>query len=47
MQEGIYDEFVQKSVEATKARKVGDPFAPDTDQGPQVSKSCRSLGLVV
>ena len=38
VQEGIYDEFVQKSVEATKARKVGDPFAPDTDQGPQVSK---------
>ena len=25
-------------MEAAKKRKVGDPFAPDTDQGPQVDK---------
>jgi aldehyde dehydrogenase (NAD+) len=36
--EKIYDEFVAKSVEASKKRKVGDPFAKDTDQGPQVDK---------
>lgn len=36
--EKIYDEFVKKSVEAAKKRKVGDPFAADTDQGPQVDK---------
>lgn len=34
--EKIYDEFVRRSVEAAKKRKVGDPFANDTDQGPQV-----------
>jgi len=34
--EKIYDEFVARSVEATKKRKVGDPFAADTDQGPQI-----------
>jgi aldehyde dehydrogenase (NAD+) len=27
---------VKRSVAAAKARKVGDPFAADTDQGPQV-----------
>ncbi|TYZ58899.1 hypothetical protein PybrP1_009503 [[Pythium] brassicae (nom. inval.)] len=36
VQEGIYDEFVRRSVEAAKARTVGDPFAASTDQGPQV-----------
>lgn len=34
--EKIYDEFVHKSVEASKKRTVGDPFADNTDQGPQV-----------
>lgn len=34
--EKVYDEFVKRSVEASKKRKVGDPFAADTDQGPQV-----------
>lgn len=29
--EKIYDEFVKRSVEAAKARKVGDPFAAETD----------------
>jgi len=33
--EDIYDEFVEKSVEAAKKRRVGDPFS-DVDQGPQV-----------
>jgi len=36
VQEGIYDEFVRKSVEKAKQRTVGDPFDPKTNQGPQV-----------
>lgn len=36
VQEKIYDEFVKKSVEASKARRLGDPLAVETDQGPQV-----------
>jgi aldehyde dehydrogenase (NAD+) len=31
-----YDEFVEKSVARAKARKVGDPFDPASEQGPQV-----------
>jgi acyl-CoA reductase-like NAD-dependent aldehyde dehydrogenase len=29
--EKIYDEFVKRSVEAAKGRKLGDPLAADTD----------------
>jgi len=36
--ESIYDEFVKKSVEKAKQRKVGDPYEADVEQGPQVSK---------
>ena len=32
--EAIYDEFVKRSVQAASAIKVGDPFLPDTTQGP-------------
>ena len=31
-----YDQFVERSVERAKRRTVGDPFSPDTEQGPQV-----------
>jgi len=31
-----YDEFVDKSVARAKSRKVGDPFDPASEQGPQV-----------
>ena len=34
----VYDEFVEKSVARAKKRKVGDPFDPDTEQGPQVDR---------
>jgi acyl-CoA reductase-like NAD-dependent aldehyde dehydrogenase len=34
--EDIYDEFIKKSVERAKNRKVGDPFTETTEQGPQV-----------
>jgi len=38
VQEGIYDEFVRRTVEKAKSRKVGDPFDPQTQQGPQVDE---------
>lgn len=38
VQEGIYDEFLKKFTEKAKSLKVGDPFAPDSYQGPQVSE---------
>jgi len=36
VQESIYDEFVKRSVEKAKQRKVGPGQNPDTRQGPQV-----------
>lgn len=36
VQEGVYDAFVKKAVAKASSRKVGDPFAKDTQQGPQV-----------
>nr|GMC98101.1 aldehyde dehydrogenase family 2 member C4 [Ipomoea batatas] len=39
VQEGIYDKFVEKVVEKAKAKVVGDPFDPNVQQGPQVSKT--------
>ncbi|GAV79505.1 Aldedh domain-containing protein [Cephalotus follicularis] len=38
VQEGIYDELVKKLAEKAKAWVVGDPFDPNTRQGPQVDK---------
>ncbi|XP_054156487.1 aldehyde dehydrogenase 1A1-like [Oppia nitens] len=37
VQEGIYDQFVKRSVELSAARVVGDPFNTNTVQGPQVN----------
>ncbi|KAK5064326.1 hypothetical protein LTR84_000159 [Exophiala bonariae] len=40
VQEGIYDKFVARFQEIVKeTSKVGDPFADDTFQGPQVTKA--------
>lgn len=36
VQEEIYDDFVKKSIELAKKRKVGDPYEPGTQNGPQV-----------
>ncbi|MEX2287970.1 MAG: aldehyde dehydrogenase family protein [Planctomycetaceae bacterium] len=33
----IHKQFVDKVLSLAKARKVGDPFDPETEQGPQVS----------
>ncbi|KAI4161951.1 MAG: hypothetical protein LQ342_004399 [Letrouitia transgressa] len=38
VQEGIYDKFVEKFKERAQKNVVGDPFAKDTFQGPQVSQ---------
>jgi aldehyde dehydrogenase (NAD+) len=34
----IYDEFLEKFTARVKSQKVGNPFVPDTFQGPQVSQ---------
>ncbi|KAF9468329.1 putative 1-pyrroline-5-carboxylate dehydrogenase [Collybia nuda] len=38
VQEGIYDEFLQKFRDVAKSLKTGDLFDPTTNHGPQVSK---------
>lgn len=38
VEEKIYDEFVERSVERAKKRIVGDPFDLKTEQGPQVDQ---------
>lgn len=38
VEESIYDEFLERTVEKAKQRKVGNPFELDTQQGPQVDK---------
>jgi aldehyde dehydrogenase (NAD+) len=37
VEESVYDEFVEKTIAATKKRRIGDPFT-DVDQGPQQNK---------
>src|SRR5271166_5740743 len=39
VQEPIYDKMVERLASLTRARKLGDPFDPDTQQGPQVDKA--------
>jgi len=39
VQDSAYDKFVDKLVGKVKTRKLGDPFHPDTEQGPQVDKT--------
>ena len=38
VQDTIYDKFIQRFKERAAQNKVGDPFAADTFQGPQVSQ---------
>jgi len=38
VEEPIYDEFVERSVEAAKSRRVGDPFDLNNEQGPQIDE---------
>ncbi|MFO0797953.1 MAG: aldehyde dehydrogenase family protein [Gemmataceae bacterium] len=48
VEDKVYDEFVAKMTAKAKARRVGDPFDPTTEQGPQVSQEQmdRILGYI-
>ena len=39
VQESIYDKFVETLAAKVQERKLGDPFHPETEQGPQVDKA--------
>lgn len=39
VQSGIYDKFLEKFTAHAKAMRLGDPFATDVDQGPQISEA--------
>jgi aldehyde dehydrogenase (NAD+) len=38
VEEKVHDAFVEKCVQRAKARRLGDPFDPNTIQGPQVNR---------
>ncbi len=38
VEDKVHDQFVEKLVKKAKSQKVGDPFDPQTTQGPQVSQ---------
>jgi aldehyde dehydrogenase (NAD+) len=48
IEEGIYEEFVEKSAARAKKRIVGNPFDAKTEQGPQVDEEQMNkiLGLI-
>jgi aldehyde dehydrogenase (NAD+) len=48
VQKDIHDAFVDKMKAKAKARKVGNPFDPETEQGPQVDKAQfdKIMGLI-
>src|SRR5262249_23242913 len=39
VQDKIYDAMVEELAKKAEARKLGDPFDPNTEQGPQVDKT--------
>jgi len=39
VQDSIYDKLVDKLATRSQSRKLGDPFDPETEQGPQVDKA--------
>jgi aldehyde dehydrogenase (NAD+) len=38
VEEKVHDQFVEKVLKKARSQKVGDPFDPETTQGPQVSQ---------
>jgi aldehyde dehydrogenase (NAD+) len=48
VEERVHDQFVDKVLQRVKRQKVGDPFDPETTQGPQVSQEQmdRILGFI-
>jgi aldehyde dehydrogenase (NAD+) len=47
VQEGIYDEFLERFKALSQSKKLGDPFDPETNQGPQVSRIHLEVCLVI
>lgn len=47
VQEDVYEEFLERSVERAKRRLVGDPFDLKTEQGPQVTLALGFNGMLV
>lgn len=39
VEDRVYDQMVERLAAATQKRKLGDPFDPETEQGPQVDKT--------
>ncbi len=39
VEESVHEQFVEKLIERAKGRKLGDPFDPETMQGPQVDRA--------
>jgi aldehyde dehydrogenase (NAD+) len=39
VEDRVYDELLDRLVEKNRLRKVGDPFDPQTEQGPQVDRA--------
>jgi aldehyde dehydrogenase (NAD+) len=39
VQDSVYDKLVDKLASRSQSRKLGDPFDPETEQGPQVDKA--------
>jgi aldehyde dehydrogenase (NAD+) len=39
VEERVHDEFIDRMKSKNQDRKLGDPFDPETDQGPQVDKA--------
>lgn len=48
VEQSVHDKFVEKILKKAKSQKVGDPFDPETTQGPQVSQEqCdRIMGFI-
>ena len=47
VEDKVYDQFLEASVERAKKRVVGDPFNPNVESGPQVCWSTRKSHIVV
>lgn len=39
VEEKVHDQFVEKMIAKARSRRVGDPFDPKTEQGPQVDEA--------
>jgi len=37
VQEGIYDRYIERASDMASKKKVGDAFAADVENGPQIS----------